>query len=537
MMRVRHLTRPITEHQSEAAGTMTILSGLSQVPARATGYPYPFGRRSRTFAGLVGTGLLLGGCASFTEDGGLSVAGNYAALELQKDIVKVNDESIALSAEARAEQLLRRPLTPDSAVQIALLKNRGLQAAFSDLGVSEAQYVQATLPPAPRFSASRTGGDFSLEVSRQLVVSLFELATLPARAVIAREQFRADQYRAAEQVLRLAGETRRQFYRTVAANQSVAYLEQALASAESASTLAKQLGETGALNKLEQAREHAFYSELGAQLAKARVLQRVDRERLIRLMGAWGREIDFRLPNGLPALPGRLVPGAQIEAEAIRKRADLQVARFELQSLAIQFGLNQASGFINVFDVGYSDRFDRTKTFTPNDQGGFDRGRDKVFQKGYSIDFVIPIYDFGTTAVRGAKEAYLGAAHRVAERAVNARSEVREAYQRYRGQYDITRHYQGTVLPLRKTIQDQALLQYSGMLIDVTTLIVDARARILSNIQAIEAQRDFWIAATDLKAAVVGGGFTGGGFGGESAGSEGVAGGGGPSLAAATPGG
>ena len=44
------------------------------------------------------------------------------------------------------------------------------------------------------------------------------------------------------------------------------------------------------------------------------------------------------------------------------------------------------------------------------------------------------------------------------------------------------------------------------MLVDVTRLIVDARARILSNIDAINARRDFWIAATDLKAALVGGG-------------------------------
>ncbi|WP_163980728.1 TolC family protein, partial [Raoultella ornithinolytica] len=111
-----------------------------------------------------------------------------------------------------------------------------------------------------------------------------------------------------------------------------------IAGAESASTLAKQLGETGALNKLEQAREHAFYSELGAQLAKARVQQRAERERLTRLLGLWGRDIDFRLPNGLPPLPGRLVDGHAIEAEAMSKRADVQAARFELQSLVGQFG-------------------------------------------------------------------------------------------------------------------------------------------------------------------------------------------------------
>ena len=108
------------------------------------------------------------------------------------------------------------------------------------------------------------------------------------------------------------------------------------------------------------------------------------------------------------------------------------------------------------------------------------------------------------------------AANRLAERAVNVRSEAREAYHRYRANYDIARHYQNSVLPLRKIIQDESLLHYSGMLIDVTDLITDARARILSNVEAINARRDFWIAHTDFKHALVGGGGGGGGGGARS---------------------
>ncbi|WP_204350313.1 hypothetical protein, partial [Klebsiella pneumoniae] len=70
----------------------------------------------------------------------------------------------------------------------------------------------------------------------------------------------------------------------------------------------------------------------------------------------------FRLPNGLPPLPGRLVDGHAIEAEAMSKRADVQAARFELQSLVGQFGLNQASGFVSVFDAGFANRFSRSRT-------------------------------------------------------------------------------------------------------------------------------------------------------------------------------
>ena len=80
---------------------------------------------------------------------------------------------------------------------------------------------------------------------------------------------------------------------------------------------------------------------------------------------------------------------------------------------------------------------------------------------------------------------------------------------------------------MQKRIQDEALLQYSGMLVDVSQLIIDARARILSNVDAINARRDFWIAATDLKAALVGGGAGGGGEGGGEAVAAAAGGGGG----------
>lgn len=160
------------------------------------------------------------------------------------------------------------------------------------------------------------------------------------------------------------------------------------------------------------------------------------------------------------------------------------------------------------------------------DHGEVEVEKEKINRRGLEVEFTIPIFDFGAVGVRNAQETYMAAANRLAERAVNVRSEAREAYLRYRGNYDLARHYQSRVLPLQKRIQDEATLQYSGMLVDVSQLIIDARTRILSNVDAINARRDFWIAATDLKAALVGGGA--GSSGGE---------GGGEAVAAAAAGG
>ena len=102
------------------------------------------------------------------------------------------------------------------------------------------------------------------------------------------------------------------------------------------------------------------------------------------------------------------------------------------------------------------------------------------------------------------------AVNRLAQKAINARSEARDAYRRYRSAYDIAAHYRREVLPLRKIISDEMLLRYNAMQIDVFALLTDARQRIAATRTAIEAQRDFWLAATDLGAAIAGGGRGGG---------------------------
>jgi outer membrane protein TolC len=488
--------------------------------------------RARPRLGLlasVAATVFLGGCVSFSQDAGLSVAQTVAYTELNKDVGKITNEAEAVGAQQRVEGLLKRPLTPDAAVQIAFLKNRGLQAAFNELGVSEATYVQASLPPSPRVVLGRSGllGGSSFEVERQLLIGLYELATLPQRSAVAQQQFRAAQFRTAEAVLALGAEARRQYYRAIAANQQVVFLQQALATAETASELAKQLGETGALNKLEQAREHAFYQELGAQLAQARIDQKVERERLIRQLGLWGRDINFTLPSNLPPLPGRLASQKDVESEALSKRVDLQALRNDLNAVAGQYSLDVVNSVVTDIELVEGSSFGKSKVFS---EEGVEIEKEKSRTRGIEAAFTIPIFDFGESTRRGAQEAYMVAANRLAERAVNVRSESREAYAVYRGKYDLARHYQNRVLPLQKRIQDEALLQYSGMLVDVSQLIIDARTRILSNVDAINARRDFWIATTDLKAALVGGLAGGGGSGGgetttAAAGGEAAAGG------------
>src|SRR3990172_11042765 len=106
----------------------------------------------RPMAASLTLSILLSACASFSPDAGMSLVKDQAGGELAKDVVKIRSEADAAEAEARVNALLAKPITADSAVQIALLNNRGLQAAYNDLGISEAEMVEASVPPAPTLS-------------------------------------------------------------------------------------------------------------------------------------------------------------------------------------------------------------------------------------------------------------------------------------------------------------------------------------------------------------------------------------------------
>ena len=454
------------------------------------------GARLGSVAALSVT-LALSACKTFSPDGGMELVTDYANHELKKDVVVIRNSDDALAARASVERLLKRPLTAETAVQIALLNNRGLQAAFNALGIAEANMIEASLPPTPTFSVERLSNFAEIEIERRIIANILALATLPVRADIAADRFRQAQLRAAEETLRVAAETRRAYYRAVAGRELVGFLAQAQAGAEAAAQMALRLGESGALNKLDQAREQVFFADITAQLASTRQRTASDRERLVRSMGLWGGDLDFRLPNALPALP-RPWTLPFIEVEAIKRRVDLQVARIELEALAKSFGLSQATRFVNLLEVaGISN------TVREREHG------EKVRARGFEIEFQIPIFDFGEVRVRQAEQTYMQAVNRLSEKAINVRSEARDAYRVYRSSYDIAMHYRREVLPLRKIISDETLLRYNAMQIDVFALLAEARQRILATITGIEVQRDFWVAATDLRVAVVGGGGAG----------------------------
>jgi outer membrane protein TolC len=435
---------------------------------------------------------VLAGCASFSPDGGMLAVNDITAPVVGQDAEAIRTPDQADTARTRVKTMLRQPLSADRAVRIALLNNRELQAAYNALALSDVARAQASLPPNPTFSLERIAGAGAVEIEGRMIGSLLQLATLPARADIAADRYRQAQLQAASETLRIASEARRAFYRAVAAAAQVNYLEQAGEGGRTAAELARRLGETGAMNKLDQARNQAFHAEMVAQLGTARLRATAERERLVRVMGLWGDDLAFRLPARLPVLPAHAREMSGIEREAVRRRLDLHVARIEVDLLAKSYGLTNATRFINLLDASGIAKAQRENGETTR-------------ERGFEVEFQIPIFDFGEVKVRQAEETYLQAVNRLTAKAVNVRSQAREAYRSWRASLDIARQYRRNVLPLRKIITDETLLRYNAMQVDVFALLTEARQWIAATNAAIDAERDFWLADVNLGAAVLGG--------------------------------
>ena len=259
---------------------------------------------SMRLAAIVAAAASLSACRTFSPDGGMDTVATVAGTGLNKDVVQVRSAEDEAAVRTRVTRLLRRPLSADAAVQIALLNNLGLQAAYNRLGIAEALAVKASRPPALSFAISEVSTPIELDIERKIMGSLLSLLTMPARTKIAADQFAQAELRAAEETLRVAAETRRAYVRAVATRQIVAALGEAKSSAEASADLAGQLKQTGAVNKLDQARRQVFATEMDAGFVDARQQAVATREKLTRLMGLWHADLDAYLPSALPSLPG-----------------------------------------------------------------------------------------------------------------------------------------------------------------------------------------------------------------------------------------
>jgi outer membrane protein TolC len=443
---------------------------------------------------LAALAALAAGCSTLPPDNGLGPVREIVQQRLGHALQPDRGASDAAAIAERVQRLLATPLTADAAVQLALLNHRGLQATLAELDVRAADLAQAGRLPNPGFGFARSSNGEEVEQEIGLHFSLSRLLARPLVQRIEQRRFAAAQAATAAAVIAHAAETRRAWVEAVAATESARYAGQVLDAAAAGAELARRMAQVGNFNRLQQAREQGFYAQAALDAARAEQRRVAARERLARLLGLWGTQLDegsFRLPDRLPDLPATPREWGDIERRAVAERLDLQAARASVEASARTLGLVRTERVLNAVELHVARETSRTHP-------------DEPATRTWELTFELPIFDFGDLRSARAEAQHRQTLHRAAAAAIDARSEVREAYAALRHAHDIARHHRDELVPIARRISDENLLRYNGMLIGVFELLADARAQIHAVNASIDALRAYWLAEAELELALIG---------------------------------
>jgi len=437
--------------------------------------------------------VLLSGCASVNIDGALERTSDEtkSLSGASTQLLRTLDAKTARDNQVTA--LLKSPLSQQAAVQLAVINSPALQTLLAERWGDLAQAAQSGRIANPILSLERVRFLDELEFGRILAFGLLDLLTLPQRNKIATARMKQAELQLTTDVVGLVSQVRMAWVASVGAAESLSYARQVYASAQASAELARRMQSVGNFNRLQRARQQAFYADAAAQLLASQQTATSTRESLVRLLGLKDKQAQvLKLPERLPDLPKSYLMPDAVSKVLTTQRLDVRMAQSQLDASIETQGLAVITSLTDI-ELGL-----RSDTVKDTHEGTSDK------RKGYELAIRLPIFDWGDAQRANMNAAALAALNRMETVLVNAGSELRENYAAYRSAYDLSRHYREEVLPLGKIIAEENLLGYNGMLIGVFELLADHRSQVNTVKAAIAAKQQFWQADAALQATLLG---------------------------------
>ncbi len=440
---------------------------------------------ARQLGGSVLIALVLTGCASVPAPDGFHEVSDTVATRIDKRVHWYQGGSEDAAVTEGIRSLLNDDLTVDEAVQIALLNNRMLQATYEDLGLAQANLVQAGLLKNPIFDVAvflpEGGGQADLDFA--ITQSFLSIIYRPLRRRIATAEHEAAKLRVTGAVLDLDAKVRAAYYRVQADHQLGEMLRQVVNATDASADAAERLREAGNITQLDVARERILFEESRLVLAQAQANLIVDREALIELMGLWGLDTQswYVLPR-LPDIPAGTLDSAELERLAIEANLDLPAYRYMIETAAERLGLANATALVPDLEIGLvAER------------------EDGEWELGPAFAYELPMFDRGQGRKAVAQSDLRRAQHMYWALGVQIRAVTRAARQQLITARAQAEHLQSTLLPLSNHVVVRSQLQYNAMQFGVFQLLQAKRQQINTAMLYIETLRDYWLARTELE--------------------------------------
>ena len=430
-------------------------------------------------------------CAQVPKESGFAdiqkMVGQRIDYRLQWNQGTEADEQV----EQAVEDLLKEEISVDAAIQIALLNNPNLHVIYEELGVTQADVVEAGLLDNPvifgqaRFPDIPPSGT-NLEFG--IAKNFLKLLMMPARRKLAAIQFERTKLRVSNEILMLTADVEKSYYTVLGAKQIRQMRRLVTEAAQNSFELARRLYAAGNISDLELANEQGQYEQARINQARAESALLDAREHLTGLMGLWGGRIHWTLPDRLPDIPGEEITLDHLEAFAVQNRLDLAAKRKEMEALAQALGITVDWRWIGDVEVGIST----------------ERDTDGQWVTGPSLAIELPIFNQRQADIARIEAEFRQGWKRLAAWAVDIRSEIRLLRNRLIINRNIVTHYGQVVLPLRERIVELTLKKYNYMLVGAFDLLTAKQLEYDSYQNYIEAVRDYWVVRTELQRAVGG---------------------------------
>ena len=404
-------------------------------------------------------------------------------IKTQYQVEKNADKNQA--AQDTIASLLAKPLTVDAAVQIALLNNPGLQATLEELGIAQADLVQAGLLSNPKLKALVLSGGGNVKTELGVEQDFLGLFLRPIQIKLGEAHYQVVKHHVGYEVFSLISEVRSAYFTLQGDKQLLALHRAVLEATEAATELASRQYNAGNINMLDLSRHQAISNQANLTLMQNEIKVKIEQDALKWKLGLISDK-ELKINGVLPQFSENEPPLTKLHSNASENRMDLLALKAEIR------GLEEALPWARYSQIAEGEI-------------GVEQEREQKQLTGPGLKVAVPIFDQGQAAMVR-KSTELRQKQKQLEALIQEiHTEVGILYKEMVVNRKTVEYFQKTIIPAHQQIVQSAQKHYNFMLQGVYSLLESKEDEINAHRNHIEALKNYWIKRSELDFAIGGG--------------------------------
>ena len=426
--------------------------------------------------------IILSSCSTYKDKFGFDSVSEEAKKRIYQDLEWREESHQEINNQISS--ILNKELNSSDVIKLALINNFELQAKYKELGLSQADLVQASYLDNPsssiskRFPGKASEFDFSINFISALL--------LPMKKQMAEYEFEATKLEMVDAVLAHAFKAKELFHKYQLLQSELSLLQQKLRVEEAAMSTSKEYRKAGNIQELEFKEYEQKFHETRLELLHKKSETVAVKEQLNIEMGLSGAQTNWDSVPGLYKINSTEDFSENLEDVGISNRPDILSLNKRILAKAKQLGIVNITSYLPQLTI----------------TSHFEREPEGKKSTGPSIDFPIPIFNWGSAQRAAARNILEQANDQMKSLEVKIRAEVRSAQAQLAVNKAKVQYFQDFLIPVMEKKLTQAQLQYNAMNIGVFDLLKVKSEQTQVKIEYVNTVYEFWISRLELEKAL-----------------------------------